>query len=479
MSGPQPPMHRPHPAHPGDARASHTHLPPPPPPPGYSPEPKHDVHYASRHPHHEHQHPHDRPVGPSSRDPFLKRLGAGVVTGAADDDPSGIATYSQAGAQFGYGLSWTLFLTTPLMIAVQLVSARVAVVTGEGLAAAMRRRLPRSVLAVLVLALLIANTLNIGADLAAIGTVANIALGWSETATTIIVGLLIVALQSFLDYRRYARVLKWLTLSLLAYVAVLLFVRVDWSALATGLLPRFDAPREYWLTTVAVLGTTISPYLFFWQAGQEVEELRVDPNREPILERPSLAREALKRVRLDTIVGMVLSNVVAMCIVIATAATLHARGITDVQTAAEAAQALEPAAGRFAFVLFALGIVGAGLLAIPVLAGSAAYAVAESLGWRAGLDLTPKSAPEFYGIVAAAIGVGVLLDLTPLDPMKELFYSAVVNGIVAAPIMAAMLVTASDERLLGRFAIRGRLLWLGWAATALMAAAGAAALFSG
>jgi NRAMP (natural resistance-associated macrophage protein)-like metal ion transporter len=429
--------------------------------------------------HHEHQHPHPRPYGPSSRDPFLKRLGAGVITGAADDDPSGIATYSQAGAQFGYGLSWTLFLTTPLMIAVQLVSARVAVVTGEGLAAAMRRRLPRPVLWVLVFALLVANTLNIGADLAAIGAVAKLAFGISSTATVIVVGLAIVALQSFLDYRRYARVLKWLTLSLLAYVAVLLFVHVDWRELGLGMIPRFDASRDYWLTTVAVLGTTISPYLFFWQAGQEVEELRIDPTREPILERPSLAREALKRVRLDTVVGMVLSNGVAMCIVIATAATLHARGVTDVQSAAEAAQALQPVAGHFAFALFSLGIVGAGLLAIPVLAGSAAYAVSESLGWPGELDLTPKSAPEFYGIVVAAVGVGVLLDLTPLDPMKELFYSAVVNGMVAAPIMAGMLVTASDTRLLGRFAIRGRLLWLGWAATALMAAAGAAALFAG
>jgi NRAMP (natural resistance-associated macrophage protein)-like metal ion transporter len=414
-----------------------------------------------------------------AREPFLTRLGAGVVTGAADDDPSGIATYSQAGAQFGYGLSWTLFLTTPLMIAVQMVSARVAVVTGEGLAAAMRRRLPRPVLFGLVALLVAANTLNIGADLAAIGAVFHAATGADSAATIVIVGLLVVALQAFLDYRRYARVLKWLTLSLLAYAAVLLFVPVDWRALAAGLVPELGAPRDYWLTTTAVLGTTISPYLFFWQAGQEVEELRVDPAREPILERPALAQAALARVRIDTVAGMVLSNVVAMCIVVATAATLHAHGVHDVRSAAQAAGALEPLAGEFAFALFSLGIVGAGLLAIPVLAGSAAYAVAESLGWRAGLDLTPRTAPEFYGIVAVAVGIGVLLDLLPFDPMRELFWSAVVNGLVASPIMAAMLVTASDRRLLGRFAIRGRLLWLGWAATALMAAAGAAALVSG
>jgi NRAMP (natural resistance-associated macrophage protein)-like metal ion transporter len=410
-----------------------------------------------------------------SRAPFWKRLGAGVVTGAADDDPSGIATYSQAGAQFGYGLSWTLFLTTPLMIAVQMISARIAVVTGEGLAAAMRRRLPRPVLAGLVGALLVANTLNIGADLAAIGAVAHLGLRLNSTAVLIVTGLVVLVLQAFLSYRRYARMLKWLTLSLLAYGAVLLFVRIDFAALAAGLVPDFHAGGNYWLTTVAVLGTTISPYLFFWQAGQEVEELRLDPHRDPILARPERAREALKRVKLDTVVGMVLSNAVAMCIVIATAATLHASGVREVDSAAQAAEALRPLAGDLAFGLFAFGIIGAGLLAIPVLAGSAAYAVSESLGWRGGLDLTPDSAPGFYGIVAAAIGIGVVLDLTPLDPMKELFWSAVVNGIVAAPIMAGMLVTAADERLLGRFAIRGRLLWLGWATTALMAAVGVAA----
>jgi NRAMP (natural resistance-associated macrophage protein)-like metal ion transporter len=414
--------------------------------------------------------------GPGTRTPFLRRLGAGVVTGAADDDPSGIATYSQAGAQFGYGLAWSLFLTTPLMIAVQLVSARIAVVTGQGLAAAMRRRLPRPALALLLTALVVANTLNVGADLAAIGAVAHLAAGWNSTGTIVIVGLLVLAAQAFLHYRAYARVLKWLTLSLLSYAAVLLFVPVDWRALGAGLLPDLAGSRDYWLTTVAVLGTTISPYLFFWQAGQEVEELRIDPARQPILEQPSLAREALRRVRLDTVVGMVLSNAVAMCIVIATAATLHANGVREVATAASAADALRPLAGDFAFLLFALGIVGAGLLAIPVLAGSAAYALTEALGWRGGLDLTPRSAPGFYAIVAAAVGIGVLLDLTPIDPMKELFYSAVVNGMVAAPILAGMLVTASDSRLLGRFAIRGPLLWAGWAATALMAAAGLAAL---
>jgi NRAMP (natural resistance-associated macrophage protein)-like metal ion transporter len=412
----------------------------------------------------------------TSRNPLLQRIGAGVVTGAADDDPSGIATYSQAGAAFGYGLAWTLFLTTPLMIAVQLVSARIAVVTGEGLAAAMRARLPRPVLAVLLLALLVANTLNVGADLAAIGEVVEIAVGWNSTAVVLVVGLAVIALQSFLHYRAYARVLKWLTLSLLAYVATLLFVDLDAGAFAAGLVPSFDTDRDYWLTTVAVLGTTISPYLFFWQAGQEVEELRLDPRLGPILDHPALAHDALRAVRIDTIVGMVISNVVALCIVVATAATLHASGVHDVTTAGQAAQALRPVAGDFAFALFALGIVGAGLLAIPVLAGSAAYAVSEFLGWRAGLDLTPASAPQFHALVAAAIGIGVLLDLTPLDTMQELFYAAVVNGIVAAPIMAGMLVTASDPRRLGRFAVRGPLLWLGWAATALMAGAGAAAL---
>jgi Mn2+/Fe2+ NRAMP family transporter len=412
----------------------------------------------------------------TSRNPLLQRIGAGVVTGAADDDPSGIATYSQAGAAFGYGLAWTLFLTTPLMIAVQLVSARIAVVTGEGLAAAMRARLPRPVLAVLLLALLVANTLNVGADLAAIGEVVEIAAGWNSTAVVLVVGLAVIALQSFLHYRAYARVLKWLTLSLLAYVATLLFVDLDAGAFAAGLLPSFDTDRDYWLTTVAVLGTTISPYLFFWQAGQEVEELRLDPRLGPILDRPALAHDALRAVRIDTIVGMVISNVVALCIVVATAATLHAHGVHEVTTAGQAAQALRPVAGDFAFALFALGIVGAGLLAIPVLAGSTAYAVSEFLGWRAGLDLTPASAPQFYALVAAAVGIGVLLDLTPLDTIQELFYAAVVNGIVAAPIMAGMLVTASDPRRLGRFAVRGPLLWLGWAATALMAGAGAAAL---
>ena len=398
-------------------------------------------------------------------------LGPGIVTGAADDDPSGIATYSQAGAQFGYGLLWTMLLTFPLMSAVQLVSAHIGRVTGAGLAKNMLRAFPHSVVAGLVTILLVANTINIGADLAAMGAAAELAAGGSAHAFTIAFALVTLLLQMFVPYERYARLLKWLTLSLFAYVAVLFLVRVEWGAALRGLVLPGPVGGAAAVTIVAVFGTTISPYLFFWQSSQEAEEVADHPDEHPLKCDPGEAPAQFRRIRLDTLTGMAFSNLIAMAIMIATAATLHAQGITTIETAADAAEALRPIAGEFAFALFALGIIGTGLLAVPVLSGSAAFAVAEARGWKAGLECKPYQAPGFYSIAAGAIFVGVLLDWSPIDPIKALFWSAVLNGITAVPIMAAMMVLASKRSVMGRFTAGRGLLAVGWAATLVMLAA--------
>ncbi|MFN7642904.1 MAG: Nramp family divalent metal transporter [Burkholderiales bacterium] len=398
------------------------------------------------------------------------QLGPGLITGAADDDPSGIATYSQAGAQFGYAMLWTMVFTLPLMAAIQMVSARIGFVTGRGLARNVARHAPRPVLVTVVGLLVIANTLNIAADLAAMAEALRLVFGGPAQAYAVTLGLGSLGLQVALPYARYVRVLKWLTLALLAYVAVAFSVHVDWPRVAAQLVsPDLPGGHDTLLMLVAVFGTTLSPYLFFWQAAQEVEERHASAGHGRSRE---AVRAHLRHIRVDTIVGMAFSNLIAFFIILSTAATLHASGITDIQTSAQAAEALRPIAGDATFVLFALGIVGTGLLAVPVLAGSAAYAVTEALGWRGSLDLKlgDGQGRGFYGVLAAATLGGLALCFTETDPVRELFWSAVLNGVVAVPIMATMMVLAGRREVMGEHVIGPWLKTLGWTATAVMAA---------
>jgi NRAMP (natural resistance-associated macrophage protein)-like metal ion transporter len=406
------------------------------------------------------------------RIPLLKRLGPGLIAGAADDDPSGIATYSQAGAQYGYGLLWSVLLTTPLMIGIQIVSARIGRVSGHGLAANIRDHYPPWLLHGIVGLLLFANTINIAADLGAMGNALQLIVGGSSEIYIVFFALLSLTLQIFVPFPRYAPLLKWMTLALLGYVATVFLVHVPWNeATMAALLPRPQFRADYIATVVAVLGTTISPYLFFWQASQEVEEQRATPGHEPLREAPDQAAHHLDRIKFDTWIGMMFSNGIALCIMLTTATTLHVQGVTSIETAEQAARALRPIAGDFAFMLFAAGIVGTGLLAVPVLAGSAAYAVAESRRWPIGLGLTLLEARGFYAILAAATLIGVAVDFTDIDPIKALIWAAVVNGVIAVPIMVVMMLLAVKPDVMGPFVVKRRLLVLGWISTAVMAAA--------
>jgi Mn2+/Fe2+ NRAMP family transporter len=403
-------------------------------------------------------------------------LGPGIVTGAADDDPSGIATYSQAGAQFGYGLLWTMLLTYPLMSAVQLVSAHIGRVTGTGLAGNLGRAFPKKIVGLLIGILLIANVINIGADLSAMAASAAVVAGGGQHFFVVGFAALCVLLQLFIPYRQYANILKWLTLSLFAYVGVVLLVEIDWPQALLGMIWPTNLGKAAMLTIVAVFGTTISPYLFFWQSAQEAEEIAVSPHRRPLKQTPNAAKKELRRIRADTLLGMAFSNLIALAIMLATAATLHSKGITQIASAEQAAEALRPVAGQFAFALFAVGIIGTGLLAVPVLAGSAAFAVAEIFGWKEGLELKPQQAAGFYSIIVAATFMGILIDWSQLDPIKALFWSAVLNGISAVPIMVAMMLVASRREIMGSFTERAPLMIFGWAATVVMAAASAVTL---
>jgi NRAMP (natural resistance-associated macrophage protein)-like metal ion transporter len=401
----------------------------------------------------------------------VRELGPGVITGAADDDPSGIATYSQAGAQFGYGLLWTMVLTYPLMSAIQLVSAHIGRVTGNGLASSLVRTFPKRVVGVLVGILLLANTINIGADLSAMAASATLVTGGNQHIFVIMFAVISALLQLFVPYRQYAQLLKWLTLSLFAYVGVLLVVRTDWPAALIGLVWPTNLGGEAILTIVALLGTTISPYLFFWQSSEEAEEVADHKAEKPLKEAPRQAPKQFRRIRFDTLAGMAFSNLVAISIIMATAATLHQKGITQIDSAAQAAEALRPVAGSFAFLLFALGIIGTGFLAVPVLAGSAAFAVAETFGWKEGLEKPPQQAAGFYAVIVAATLVGVLIDWSSINPIRALFWSAVLNGVAAAPLMVAMMIVASSRKVMGKFVVNRALMIFGWAATAVMAAA--------
>ncbi len=408
---------------------------------------------------------------PKVRSWFL-RLGPGLVTGAADDDPSGIATYSQAGAKFGYELAWTVVLTYPLMVAVQLISARLGRVTGRGLADNIRENFPAPVLYVLVIMLLVANTINVAADVAAMGQSLQLVVGGPSQVYTVAFGVVCLALEIYLSYRRYVTFLKWLTLTLFAYVAVALVANVSWPAVLSGIVwPKVSLSTEMLTVIVAVFGTTISPYLFFWQAAQEVEDVDADPEAHSLRESPSQAPDQFHRINIDTYVGMGLSNVIALFIIIATAATLHQSGVLDIETSAQAAEALRPIAGRFAFLLFSLGIIGTGMLAVPVLAGSAAYAVAETFRWQRGLDRKLREARGFYAIVAFATLGGIALTFSPIDPIKALFWSAVINGVISVPILFVMMLLAGNPKVMGEFASSPRLKFVGWLATAVMAAA--------
>ncbi len=401
----------------------------------------------------------------------LRRLGPGLVTGAADDDPSGIATYSQAGAQFGTSLMWTMVLAYPLMVAVQLASARIGRVTGRGLAFNLKKVMPRWLVIALVAILFVANTINIGADLAAMGEASALALKGNTHAFTIGFAVLSLLLQLYVPYHRYAAILKWLTLVLLSYVALLFMVRIDWTEALKGMVIPEITGRGAVVTIVAIFGTTISPYLFFWQAAQEVEDLDQIEARHPLTEAEDQAEDALSRLRWDTIAGMALSNVVALAIILGTAVTLHSAGKTDIESAADAARALQPIAGDLAFAVFSLGIIGTGLLAVPVLAGASGYAVCEIGGWNASLEHKVMRAKVFYGVIAAGMILGVGIDWSPISPMKALFWSAVINGVAAVPIMVGLMIAVSREGIMGRFVAPISLKVFGWLAIAVMGVA--------
>jgi NRAMP (natural resistance-associated macrophage protein)-like metal ion transporter len=405
----------------------------------------------------------------------IGQLGPGLITGAADDDPSGIATYSQAGAQFGFNLLWTLILTYPLMVGIQTVSARIGRVTGLGLAANMRKLFPKWLCLSIVFLFVIANTINIAADIAAMGEALRLLIGGKAHGYAIVFGVTSLLLQVFIPYQRYVSVLKWLTLFLLSYVAVAFMLHVPWSKVALDtFVPHVSLNADYITVMVAIFGTTISPYLFFWQASQEVEEIRNVENAVALYHSGEAAQTHLRRIKLDTYIGMGFSNLVAFFIMLSAAATLNAAGITNIQTSAQAAEALRPLAGDLTFLLFSFGIIGTGMLAVPVLAGSAAYAVADCFDWPQGLDRKPMEAIEFYLIICLATLGGILLDFTPINPIKGLFWSAVINGIIAIPIMAMMMLMAVRPEVMGSFVIKHNLKLLGWAATALMAATVAA-----
>ena len=400
---------------------------------------------------------------------FFQKLGPGLITGASDDDPSGIGTYSQVGAQFGYALLWTMILTYPLMAAIQEISARIGRVTGVGIAANLRKNYPRPLLYSVLFMVSVANVFNLGADIGAMGSAAQLVLPGKSGLYIVIFGIGSLAGVLLVPYSTYAKYLKWLTLSLFAYVGVVFFAHVHWAAVVhSTLLPHFEFTKEYLTALVAVLGTTISPYLFFWQASQEVEEVTQNQGEKPLKAAPSQAPKQLDRIRIDTYVGMAFSNTVAFFIILTAAATLHASGITEISTSAQAAKALEPLAGRFAFLLFVCGIVGTGLLAVPVLAASACYGIGEACRWRTSLERKPRQAIRFYAAIKVATLIGLSLNFMHIDPVKALFWAAILNGLVAAPLMAVIMFMACNRKVMGPLVIPQYLRVVGWLATTVM-----------
>ena len=406
---------------------------------------------------------------------FLAFMGPGLITGASDDDPSGIATYSQVGAQFGYAMTWVMLFTWPLMAAIQEISARIGRVTGDGIAGNIHEHYPRWLLLVIVTLLVAANVINLGADLGAMAAALQLILGGSMHLYVVGFALLCALLEVFSRYENYVRILKWTAVSLFAYVATAFAVDVPWPQVIRHIVvPSVTWDRDYLVAIVAVLGTTITPYCFFWQSSEEAEDERIDPAAHRLIDAPGEAPAEIGRIRLDTYLGMGFSNLISLFVIITAAATLNAHGVTDIHTSAQAAEALRPIAGVFTFVLFALGIIGIGLLAVPVLAGSAAYALGEALGWPTGLSRLPRDAKAFYGTIATATLVGVFINFLDIDPIKALFWSAVLNGIVAVPLMAVIMVMAMQPRVMGAFVLPRPLWAMGWLTTGVMAAAVAA-----
>jgi NRAMP (natural resistance-associated macrophage protein)-like metal ion transporter len=418
--------------------------------------------------HHRYRRRQARPRSPWGR--ILAVLGPGLITGASDDDPSGIATYSQAGAQFGYSMTWVMLFTWPLMAAIQEISARIGRVTGKGIAANLREHYSVWLLRPIVALLLVANFINLGADLGAMGDALRLLVGGPRGLYVILFAAGCTILEIFSSYERYVKILKWMTLSLFAYVATALIVEVPWGEVAYDtIVPQVSWQTDYIVVIVAVLGTTISPYLFFWQSSEEAEDERVDPAAHSLIEHPEEARSQIRRIEIDTYVGMGLSNLVAFFIIVTTAATLHAHGVTDVQTSEQAAEALRPIAGNFAFVIFALGILGTGHLAVPVLAGSSAYALAEAMQWEAGLSRPPNEARQFYATIVGGTVIGVGINFINIDPIKALFWSAVINGVAAVPLMVVMMIMTMQSKVMGRFTLPRWLWGIGWVSTAAMA----------
>ena len=408
----------------------------------------------------------------SGRPPIGELIGPGLIAGAADDDPSGIATYSQAGARYGPHTAWSLVLAFPFMAGIQEISARIGRVTGKGVGGNLVQHDPVWLARALILLMVIANTCNLGADLGAMGAAMTMLSGGSEKLYVVGFAAISALLQVFLRYTDYARFLKWLTLSLLAYVGAACLAHINWGEAALSLVwPHLEFSTEYATLIVAVLGTTISPYLFFWQAGLEVEQQQEAHDSGPLCDEPRTARRELNRIRWDTVVGMGLSTFVGLCILITTSGTLHVHGVTDIHSADQAAEALRPIAGDFAVVLFAAGIIGTGMLALPSLSGSAAYAVGEALNWPVGLNRKARQAPGFYAVMALGTAIGCALNFVGIDPMDALVWSAVLNGVAAAPIMALLVHMASDHRVMGKFPVSRRLASIGWGGTALMAVA--------
>jgi len=403
---------------------------------------------------------------------LVRILGPGIVTGAADDDPSGIATYSQVGAQFGFSMLWTMLFIYPFMAGIQEISARLGRVTGRGIAGNISSFYPRWLLYGVVALLLFANVINIGADIGAMGAAANLLVGGPAVLCCVLFTAISVLLQIYVPYKTYSKFLKWLTLSLFAYVGTVFVVQIQWAeALRGTLLPSLSFQREYMAALVAVLGTTISPYLFFWQSAEEVEEMKSAPKEKPLKTTPKRAPAQLQRIKIDTYLGMAFSNVIAYFIILTVAATLHANGKTDIDTAAQAAQALRPIAGAFASLLFSLRIVGTGLLALPVLGGSAAYAVGEAFGWPVGLERKAHEAKAYYAVLAIATLIGLAINFTKIDPIRALVWSAMINGITAAPVMCFMMLLASDRNVMGKLTLPVYLKIIGWAGSAIMALA--------
>ena len=409
-------------------------------------------------------------ASPRKHSHFLLRLGPGLITGAADDDPSGIATYSQVGAQFGMGMLWTMLFSFPLMAAMQEICGRLGRITGAGIAENLRKNYPKPVLYGLVSLFCVANIFNLGADVTAMGAAAQLVFGGSLNVYVLVFGLLSLYLVVYVPYKKYVHYLKWLTLALFAYVATAFVVHVPWKmALRSTVIPSVTWTADYWMALVAVLGTTISPYLFFWQTSEEAEDVRLKRDESPLKTRPEQALPEFRRISLDTWVGMGFSNLVAFFIILTTAVTLHvASAGKPIETAAEAAKALQPLAGHFAFLLFALGIIGTGLLAIPVLAGSAAYAVAEAFRWRASLECRPRQAPKFYAVLAAATIIGIALNFLGMNPIRALYWSAVINGVVAVPLMAMLMIMSANAAIVKEFSLPLYLRIVGWAATVVM-----------